>query len=101
MSRGCKKANHHDKRMRGGRHYQCTTCHDVFPCKTDCKHLDCIVATGRKLPDNVGAEAREVLTVELAALYPDHHFNFADLPAVTCQPAPTDSETSLVSRGTP
>jgi len=79
MSRGCKKDHHHDTRMRGGRHYRCTTCHDVFPCN-DCQHLDCIVATGRELPDNVGPETREALTVELTALYPDNAFAFAPLP---------------------
>ncbi len=37
--------------MRGGRHVECTVCKDVFPCRTECGHFDCIQATGRQLPD--------------------------------------------------
>jgi len=46
----CTKNAHDWKPMkRGGAHEQCTKCQDVFPCRHECEHLDCIAATGRPL----------------------------------------------------
>ncbi len=47
----CKPNDHTDRRMRGGRRVRCTTCGDAFPCRHDCERVDCILATGRELPD--------------------------------------------------
>jgi hypothetical protein len=57
---------------RGGAHEQCTKCLDVFPCRHACDHLDCIVATGRALPEYVGNhdQARDALLTELAIIAP-------------------------------
>ena len=80
MTNRCNIRKHHDQPLRGGARYQCEACQDVFPCRHDCEHLDCIVATGRKLPDTVGEEARDALTAELTLLYPDNQFRFAATP---------------------
>lgn len=69
----CAKRDHNWKPMkRGGAHEQCTKCHDVFPCRSACDHLDCIVATGRELPSLCAnpEEAREALLAELAIIAP-------------------------------
>ena len=88
----CKVRNHHDRRLRRGQHYECTACGDVFPCRGECPHIDCIVATGRELPEWVGPEARAAVVAELALLYPDHSFSIATamfasdgLPAIDWQ----------------
>lgn len=69
----CAKRAHDWKPMkRGGAHEQCTKCHDVFPCRSECEHLDCIVATGREIPECWGnpEEAREAMLAELAIIAP-------------------------------
>jgi hypothetical protein len=67
MTVRCKPGAHVDVRMRGGKHTRCRLCGDVFPCRHACEHLDCIVATARELPANVGAGARDAIVAELAA----------------------------------
>lgn len=74
MKSRCKPREHRDRRLRGGGHYQCATCGDVFPCRTLCDHLDCIVATGRPLPEHASDSARDALIAELRAIYPDNTF---------------------------
>jgi hypothetical protein len=69
----CAKRDHNWKPMkRGGAHEQCTKCGDVFPCRSACEHLDCIVATGRTLPDYVANhdQARDALLSELEIIAP-------------------------------
>lgn len=69
----CANGAHDWKPMkRGGAHEQCTKCRDVFPCRNDCTHLDCIVATGRELPALCANpdEAREAILAELAIIAP-------------------------------
>jgi len=90
--KSCKVRDHHDRRLRRGQHYECSVCRDVFPCRGSCAHLDCIVATGRELPEHVGPEARAAIVAELALLYPDHSFSIATamsasdgLPAIDYQ----------------
>lgn len=34
-------------------HETCKKCRTRFPCAHDCQHLDCIVVTGRSLPESV------------------------------------------------
>jgi hypothetical protein len=60
---------------RGGAHEQCTKCGDVFPCRNECSHLDCIVATGRELPGWCGDpdQTREAIMAELAIIAPTVH----------------------------
>lgn len=60
---------------RGGAHEQCTKCSDVFPCRRDCTHLDCIVATGREIPESLANpdQAREAMIAELAIIAPTVH----------------------------
>jgi hypothetical protein len=73
MKHRCNTRDHVDKPMkRGSARVQCTKCGDVFPCRHDCEHLDCIVATGRELPDWVGDhdKAREALHAELMIIAP-------------------------------
>lgn len=36
---------------RGSKRERCTTCGTKFPCTHACEHFDCILATGRTLPD--------------------------------------------------
>lgn len=61
---------------RGGAHEQCTKCGDVFPCRHECEHLDCIAATGRPLTEyfkNVLADpeaALDAMREELAIIAP-------------------------------
>lgn len=57
---------------RGGAHEQCTKCKDVFPCRNECEHLDCIVATGREIPDCWANpdQARENMLFELSIIAP-------------------------------
>jgi len=47
----CKHREHDWKptKRRGPCREKCTKCNDVFPCRHDCEHLDCIAATGRPL----------------------------------------------------
>lgn len=69
----CAKNDHNWKPMkRGGAHEQCTKCGDVFPCRSACEHLDCIVATGRPIPDYYAdpEKAREGMLAELAIIAP-------------------------------
>ena len=72
----CAKSEHNWKPMkRGGAHEQCTKCHDVFPCRNDCRHLDCIVATGREIPASCvnPEQMRGALLAELAIIAPTVH----------------------------
>jgi hypothetical protein len=47
----CSPGKHQDRRMRGGNHIECIVCKDIFPCRHACEHFDCMLATGRPLPD--------------------------------------------------
>ncbi len=49
------KCRHHDWKplKRGSSRERCTKCMDVYPCRHDCAHADCIVDTGRTLPDHI------------------------------------------------
>lgn len=38
---------------RGSKRERCTNCGDVYPCAHACGHYDCIVDTGRTLPEHV------------------------------------------------
>lgn len=68
----CSKSEHDWKPVRGGASERCTKCRDVFPCRFDCDHLDCIVATGRPVPDYYAnpEQARENMLAELAETSP-------------------------------
>lgn len=69
----CSIREHNWKPMkRGGAHEQCTKCGDVFPCRHDCEHLDCVVATGRAIPECWAnpEQARENMLEELAIIAP-------------------------------
>lgn len=37
----CRLREHTDVRIRGSSRVRCTTCGDVFPCRTACEHFDC------------------------------------------------------------
>jgi hypothetical protein len=52
----CKKGEHQP--MRGGKRERCTKCGDVFPCRNECEHIDCILESGRELPDWVTVRDR-------------------------------------------
>jgi len=71
--------NQHDwkpTKRRGPCREKCTKCGDVFPCRHECEHLDCIAALNRPLTEyfqNVLAnpdEAREGMLAELAIIAP-------------------------------
>lgn len=69
----CSPRDHNWKPMkRGGAHEQCTKCLDVFPCRSACEHLDCIVATGREIPEYWAnpEQARENMLHELSIIAP-------------------------------
>lgn len=38
---------------RGSKRERCKHCKVTYPCTHDCGHFDCMVDTGRKLPDHV------------------------------------------------
>lgn len=66
----CKTRDHRD--TFGRSRAKCTACGDVFPCASKtCDHLDCIVATGRALPDFVEGDAYDAISSELRIMYPD------------------------------
>jgi hypothetical protein len=58
---------------RGSSNEKCTKCGDVFPCRHECDHWDCIAATGRALNDPMLVDsnhARYAIVCELKALAP-------------------------------
>jgi hypothetical protein len=59
-------------KRRGPCREKCTKCGDVFPCRHDCEHLDCVVATGRAIPDCWAnpEQARANMLEELAIIAP-------------------------------
>lgn len=46
----------HSWRPLNAKRERCEKCGEVYPCRHECSHYDCIVDTGRKLP--VGMIAR-------------------------------------------
>lgn len=66
----CRLGQHEDRRMKGGHHIECTKCGDVFPCRHECSHIDCCLATGRKLPDWVKFDLSDVESV-MAGILPE------------------------------
>lgn len=58
MKKRCKKSAHDWQPMRGGKRERCVNCGDVYPCRTACEHVDCILDTGRELPDYVSVAVR-------------------------------------------
>jgi hypothetical protein len=49
------KCNHNWQPLkRGSSRERCTKCKDVYPCRgNNCAHVDCIVDTGRTLPEHI------------------------------------------------
>lgn len=39
---------------------KCTTCGDEFPCRSECGHWNCMVATGRALPEECSQTAESI-----------------------------------------
>lgn len=54
--------------MRGGNRVECTRCGDIFPCRHDCNHIDCILATSRTLPDWVTVDPLDADAIVADAL---------------------------------
>jgi hypothetical protein len=67
----CKTRDHQDRAVRGSADVVCTKCNDRFPCTHACGHWDCIVVTGRELPEWAGPETRDAVLAELEVLYAD------------------------------
>jgi hypothetical protein len=52
MTQKCKPSQHDDAPLgRGSSRVECGKCGDVFPCRHECIHVDCLIATGRTPPD--------------------------------------------------
>lgn len=74
----CSKSAHDWKptKRRGPCREKCTKCGDVFPCRHECEHLDCIAATGRPLTEYFQhalanpVEAIEAMLAELQIIAP-------------------------------
>jgi hypothetical protein len=47
----CKNTEHDDQVLRGRRRRRCRRCGDVFPCRNECEHVDCILESERELPE--------------------------------------------------
>jgi len=47
----CRIDEHAYEPIRGGNHKKCSKCGDIFPCRHDCEHFDCMIETNRPLPD--------------------------------------------------
>jgi len=53
------KCKHDWKQLkRGSSRERCAKCKDVYPCRHACAHVDCIVDTGRALPDHITLVAK-------------------------------------------
>jgi hypothetical protein len=44
MAKKCRRGQHRDRVVRGGRRLRCTECGDEFPCRHNCDHVDCAEA---------------------------------------------------------
>lgn len=48
----CRPSEHDDHPLKNGStRVKCGKCGDAFPCRHNCIHVDCIIATGREAPD--------------------------------------------------